>query len=375
MPDQKLPIKIFSKRGEQDERYTEGGKGEPPKWLLSNAEAAVRAAELMETLVETAQVIASRPKDREFIPAVVKISLRQDALAKNHRTETGKIFNRKNEYNFIGMSEDTDLLVKIDSSDHLNFINSNLQKAASFVWGISAIQSMEPFRPDIELPTDNNTSLKVKLINFQDRSLNESVEQVFEQTLNRLNVKLTKKTRYSSDITVFKLRNVRAEALEEIQGFEALFSLTPMPSYTVTQDEVGTGSNIPLKEPVPGEEYPTVGILDSGIEPIEHLNPWLDPRRFSAYDDDDIDRGHGTFVAGITLYGDELEKQGWVNVGAVRLLDATVFPKPGVFVDEDQLIDNIDGAIRKYLDIKIWNLSLGTRTECSNYEFSDFGKA
>ena len=62
-------------------------------------------------------------------------------------------------------------------------------------------------------------------------------------------------------------------------------------------------------------------------------------------------------------------------MGAFRLVDATVFPKPGIYVDEDELVDNIDSAIRKYPDIKIWNLSLGTRKECSDYEFSDFGKA
>ena len=376
MAEQNLPIKLFSKREDKDERRTEGGRNEDlPSWLLEGAELEAKATEFREALTETAEIIANRPQEKEFIPAIVKISFKQEALAKNHRSEVGKIFNRKDEYNFIGLSEDTNLLVKVESKAHLAFINSNLEKPNVFSWGISAIQEMVTFKPEIELPTDIHEAIKIKLVNYQDRRLNEVVERIFEQTLNNLNVKVNKKTRYSADVTVFKLRDVQADALEQIQEFEALYSLTPMPAFTVTQDEVGTGSDIQVKEPVPGEEYPLVGVLDSGIEAIDHIRPWLDPRRVSFYTEEDTDRAHGTFVAGIILYGDELEYRNWVGSGAYRLLDATVFPRPGIYIDEDELVDNIQNAIRNFPDVKIWNLSLGSKIECYNQEFSDFGKA
>jgi hypothetical protein len=376
MPDEKLPIKLFSKRDDQDERRTEGGGSATlPPWVLSDAELVAKALEFRQALTETARVIAARPQEREFIPAVVKVTFKPEALAKTHRTEVGRLFNRKNEYNFIGLSEDLDLLLRVESAAHLDFINRNLEQATAFPVGVSAIQEMASFKPEVELPADGTASLKIKLFNYQDRRLNETIEQIFEQTLAGLGIESIRKTKYSSGLTVFKVRNVQLDALNALQEFEALYSISPMPTYTVALDEGGTGGDVQVKEPVPGQTYPTMGILDSGIAPIAHLAPWLDARRFTVYDEDDTNRSHGTFVAGVALYGDELQGQDWVGTGACHILDATVFPHSRVAIDEDELVDNILSAVRRHPDVKIWNLSLGSRTECSAQDFSDFGKA
>ena len=377
MADERLPIKLFSKRGDQDERRTEGGGGrELPPWVLSPAELTEKAGEFQLALSETAQLINKRIPAREFIPAVVKVSLRPEAVAKTHRTEVGRLFNRKNEYNFIGSSEDLSLLVRVDSPDHLVFINQNLDRAPAFRVGISAIEEISAFQPEVEWPVDVSTPLKIKLINFQDRRLNEAAEQTFEQVLSRLGVELSRKTRYSSEVTVFKVRNVQPDMMVQLEEFEALYSITPMPMYAVELDEGGPGTSIPIKEPIAGQAYPTIGVLDSGIASIPHLAPWIDSRHFRAYPEIDVHRGHGTFVAGVALYGDELEGQSWVGTGACHLFDAIVFPDTRrESIHEDDLIDNIREAIRQHTDIKIWNLSLGTRKECDSHDFSDFGKA
>ncbi|NID10644.1 S8 family peptidase [Fibrivirga algicola] len=376
MANERLPIKLFDKRGDQDERRTEGGGSNTlPPWVLSEAELLVKATEIQQVLEETAQIIASRPPEREFIPAVVKVSFREEALSKGARSEVGRLFNRKNEYNFIGIIEDLDFLIKVESSEHLDFITRNLQKPKSFPVSLSAITEIETFRPAIEIPLDTNDNLKIKLVNYQDRRLNESVERVFEQTLTELGVDLVRKTRYSADITVFNVRNVEADALVHIQDFEALYSITSMPKYSLGLDDGGPGTVVPVKEPVPGQTYPVIGILDSGIASIPHIAPWIDSRRFTAYEEGDVDREHGTFVTGIALYSDELEDEQWVGAGACKILDATVFPRRGVFIDEDELYENIQRAIRQYPDVKVWNLSLGSRVECDSQDFSDFGKA
>ncbi|MBO3272973.1 S8 family peptidase [Hymenobacter defluvii] len=376
MADEKLPIKLFSKREDQDERRTEGGgSGDLPNWVLPNEELIAKAGAFRQALTKTAQVIATRPPEREFIPAVVRVAFKSDALAKGHRAEIGRLFNRRNEYNFIGLSEDLELLLRVDSAEHLAFINQNLEQATAFPVGISAIEEIEAFSPEVELPADAETALKIKLVNYQDRQLNNVVERVFEQDLAELGIEVVRKTKYSSGLTVFKIRHVRPDALEQLQEFEALYSITPMPNYSVGLDGSGEEPSVPVKEPIPGQTYPTIGMLDSGIAPIAHLRPWLEARRFTVYDEEDTHRGHGTFVAGVALYGDELERQPWVNTGAAYLLDATVFPNPQVPIDEDELIENIQNAVRRHSDVKIWNLSLGSRTECHALEFSDFGKA
>ena len=90
-----------------------------------------------------------------------------------------------------------------------------------------------------------------------------------------------------------------------------------------------------------------------------------------------VDKTHGTYVAGIICYGDELENQTFTGVKGCMLFDATVIPdlnKERIY--EDDLIDNIREVIEKHGEkIKIWNMSLGSLIECEYSEFSDFGIA
>jgi hypothetical protein len=375
MESKNLPIKLFSKRGTQDERRTEGGGGNNlPAWVLSEVLLESKSAEFRESLGSTAQQLADRSKDRSFIPAVLTVTVREDAMAKSHRGEVAKIFNRKEEYNFIGVSEDLDFLVKVDSVEHLAFIDHNLERPAAFAIGVSAIDEIRPFQPHVDLPTDQDTPLKVKLVNFQNRQINQRIERAFEETL-KVNDISFKKTIYTSGLTIYKLNHVQPDALISVQEFEGLYSIDPMPYYRIALDELTPSAPLPVKVPVDGQDYFTVGVLDSGIAPVPHLAPWLDSRRYSAYSESDVDRSHGTFVAGILLYGDELEGSNWVGVGEFKLLDATVFPHPGMGIDEDELIENIKNAVEAHPDILLWNLSGGGSLECNTRDFSDFGKA
>lgn len=167
MEPKNLPIKLFSKRGSQDERKTEGGGSSTlPSWLLPEDLLEAKAIQFRQALGNTAQTIATRSAQRSFIPAVVQVTVREDAMAKSHRGEVGKIFNRKEEYNFIGLSEDLDFLVKVDSSEHITFIDRNLERPLAFSIGLSAIDEIRPFQPRIDLPSDAAIPLKVKLVNF-----------------------------------------------------------------------------------------------------------------------------------------------------------------------------------------------------------------
>jgi len=377
MPDQNLPIKLFYKRGETDQRATEGmGNKTLPKWVDGPAELAVKSATFRQALAETAADFTRRPAEKEFIPAVVKVKLRPQALAKRPRAAVSELFSRnKLDYNFIGSVEPAELLVRIDSVQHLDHITRNIAQPEDFQLGMSAINDLAPFEPLVELPAEPlNTLLKVKLLRFQQRQLDEQVEASFEATLRQQQLPFAKQ-RYTATLTVYEVQPTTLDALQAVQGFEALLSITPMPLYNVGLDASGTGTTIPVKEPVPGQEYPVVGILDSGIEPIEHLREWLDPRSYVAVADEDLDRAHGTSVASIVLYGDELQGKNWIGGGVCKLLDATVFPHRNKPLAESELIRRIREAVSQFPDVKIWNLSGGGSMACPEHDFSDFGKA
>ena len=377
MPDQNLPIKLFYKRGDYDQRATPGGGSkELPQWVQTAVELQAKGAVFQQVLTETARSLAVRPPDKSYIPAVVKVELHSYALAKASRTAVGELFNRtKTDYNFIGSIQQSELLVRVDDAQHLGLITQKMAEPLAFQVGLSAISEVVAFKPSIELPTDPAaTPLKVKLINYQNRQLNQRVEATFEEVLRQLDVSYHK-VRYTATLNVFEVREARLDALAAIQEFEALLSISPVPMYSVGLDEMGSGPAIPVKVPISGQDYPVIGILDSGIEPIDHLRDWLDPRGYCAVPEEDIDRAHGTHVAGIVEYGDELERKAWVGGSGYKLLDATVFPRRDLPVSESDLIIRIEEAISEFPDVKIWNLSGGGTGTCDEQDFSDFGKA
>ena len=167
------------------------------------------------------------------------------------------------------------------------------------------------------------------------------------------------------------------DELKEADIFNALFSVEPMPKYVISLDFLEEDDDIPIKKPDSEKNYMTIGILDNGIETIPHLKPWIDIERWSPYPESSINPTHGTFVAGIALYGDECEGKGWVGHKGIKLFDAAVFPdnsKEGL--DEDELIANIKEAVKLYNEqVKIWNLSISITRQVSDNKFSDFAIA
>ncbi|HRF25632.1 MAG TPA: S8 family serine peptidase, partial [Chitinophagaceae bacterium] len=92
--------------------------------------------------------------------------------------------------------------------------------------------------------------------------------------------------------------------------------------------------------------------------------------------DEDVNKRHGTFVAGVLIYGDELEGEAYTGFEGCKLFEAIVMPdKDKQKIYESELIEQIRDAISRNDNIKVWNLSLGTDREADLYEFSDFAKA
>tara|TARA_R110002020_G_scaffold475200_1_gene709052 strand:- start:1040 stop:2485 length:1446 start_codon:yes stop_codon:yes gene_type:complete len=372
MANRNLPIKLFKKRDTIDDRRTEGmSSGDLPKWMLSLTDLQKNSETYLSALDTVKQTLQERVKRDNYLPALLKVKLRDVAVAKTHRSEVGKVFNVNHKYNFLGMCDECDLLIKVDTLKDLANIRNNISDIQNNAYGLSAIETMDIYRPFIEPEGD---TLKIKLINFHDYSLNNVVEGMFIEKLSGLNLDY-KKTRYAEDLTVYKIGKVAGAKLDELQNFEALYSITSMPQADIGMDFIDEDYDVLIKHADPQTNYPIVGVLDSGIAEIDQLKPWLLKDSYSAYPESLLDRSHGTFVAGVIVYGDELEGRAWTGHEGCYLYSAAVFPNPKLeSIDEDELIENIKAAIYSRTDIRIWNLSGGLRAECDSSDFSDFGK-
>lgn len=373
--DNKLPVRIFHKR-EFDERRTEsGGGGKEPKWVLSGQELQLKANNLSDNLTVLKNDYLSK-KYETSIPVTIGIKLNEHAIAKSHREsiETLFTFSESTRQYSMGLSPDDDLLFGILNSKHFEEIKAKFESFTSFSKGISAIDNLNTFKPTIEYPETFENFLKVKLLDYNNDELNKNVSNIFENLCSENKVVYEKKA-YTKTLSIYKLRVKSKKEIEKIATFEGLQTIEPMPIFKIELDSIENSSSISIKNPETDKDYPTVGLLDSGISEIPYIKPWLIGKE-STYPADYIDTSHGTFCSGIILYGDDFEHNDFVGMDGCFIFDATVFPAgKSSIVNEDELIDNIKEVVKNHSNtIKIWNLSLGTRNESSKQTFSDFAK-
>ena len=379
MAEKNLPIKFFQKR-EKDEQDTEGGGGKnTPKWVIPEL-VGEKSFYIRQVLGVVSNSLAEKVKRNNYVPSVVKLKVNSDALAKTYRREIGSLFN-VGKLNTIGVSGEDEILIKIDNQDDLLKITEKIANADnkypshSTIFGISAITNIEEFKPQINVEPEEDTILKVKLFNYGDSSLNSTLNKEFEKYCKVYDLDY-KSVPYSGELSIYRINGITKDAFEELKEFDGIQLVTEMPTYGITMDGVFEDITIPVKRPQKGIDYPIVGVLDTGIANIPHLQPWLHNESITYYPDADVNKSHGTFVAGVLLYGDELEGKSYTGFGGCKLLEATVMPdttKQGI--SENELIEQIWDAISRNKDVKIWNLSLGTDREADLYEFSDFAKA
>ncbi|HMT75655.1 MAG TPA: S8 family peptidase [Chitinophagaceae bacterium] len=381
MAEKNLPIKFFQKR-QKDEMDTEGGGGgiQPP-WLLTDPQALYeRSMYVRDVLGTISTKLTEKRKKNNYIPSVLKLKVNEDALAKTYRREIGNLFNA-GKLNTIGVSGEDEVLIKIDNETDLQSIAKNFAKvdnaypSYSTKVGISAISNVEEFKPVIEAEAGNESVLKVKLFSYGNGDLDAILIKAFETYCNDNNLQF-ERTVYSGELNIYRVDGITQDALEELKDFDGIQLVTEMPTYDITMDEVDTDVTVPVKQPKAGVNYPVVGILDSGIADIPHLSPWLNGANITYYQEDDVNKKHGTFVAGVLIYGDELEGEEYTGFEGCKLFEAIVMPdKDRQKIYESELVEQIRDAISRNDHIKIWNLSLGTDREADLYEFSDFAKA
>lgn len=316
-----------------------------------------------------------------YIPSIIKLKLNSNALAKTYRKEIGALFNISNKLNTIGISGEDIVLIKIDNVNDLQIIAEKIANAdskfpsKSTIIGLSAVIGIEEFKPQINIEPSGNTIYKVKLFNYGDTSLNIVLAKEFEKYCKKYQLDFSA-TSYTSELNIYRINGMSTDAFEDLKDFDGIQLVTEMPTYDITLDELTEEITIPVKQPKAGVDYPIVGVLDTGIANIPHLQPWLHNENITYYPDEDVDKSHGTFVAGVLLYGDELEGKEYTGFEGCKLLEAIVMPNTKKQqITEEELIQQIRDAISRNNDVKVWNLSLGTSHEADISEFSDFAKS
>lgn len=375
MNEKNLPIRFFSMR-EKDERMTEGaGDSEIPNWVDRDA-IPQKQAMFATVMTGMAAKLSEKSKKNNQLPSVLSLRLNQSASAKGSRQNIASIFNDKGAINLIGVTGNDHVMVKVNSSVEATRIANkilNLRSGDKTYLGIAAIDEIVDFEPIIEDDINLDSIIKIKLINYYDKEINDLLSRTFEKSCDDNGIKCTR-CKYSSKLIAYRGQGITTDQLQFLKNFEGIQSIGDMPVLEIDEDAIQYAEDIEIKVPNEGVAYPVVGILDSGIAEIPHLKNWLCEDKITSFTDEETNRGHGTFVSGIVEYGDELIGKECSGATGCKLYDATVISKYYKTMFEDEVIANIRDAISHRPDIKIWNMSIGTEITADEQEFSDYAK-
>ena len=335
----------------------------PPAWVLEGQDLEIKKQRLSNDLKLLKESLSNKLKT---IPNIISVEISEKAIAKSYRKDINSFFTSSAD-NILGMYKKNSLLYKVEDNDIDKIeenINSNLRAMS-----ISAVENIKKFEPEIVLD-DNVDKVKIKLLDFNKY---EYVEKNFLAKCNDKKIKVNK-IQYTDKINVYATDTKAClDILNDDELKQYVYEVEPMPFFCATLDSVVANANLQKieKEDIP---YINVGVLDSGIQELDINRDWILEEKKICYTEEEINRSHGTMVSTIILYGDQLINAPKINSIPVNLFDATVFGvRNGKYIAEDELILNIKETIAEhYENIKIWNLSLGSKKTIRDDCFSDF---
>jgi len=319
------------------------------------------------------------------VPAVLKITLKEEALAKSHRPVA--LFTQGT-CPIIGTLGFGEVLVSgkrenIAKLKDVTLKTTGKKRKAN----LTAIDKIEPYRFDLSMSNESLDELKsalrsgipLKLHTF-DHNLavsNNAIEDALMQLVSEYGASI-KRFNYGTRCKGFLVEqdNDIDRVVGGISSFIGLQSAQPMPQY-VPSDFQCQSSNIGmvteelLPPPDPEAEYPVVGVIDSGVCPKSTLlGSWIAGRE--NYVPEDLqDNTHGTMVAGLIAGGRTLNySDDRFPIARARILDVPVFEKDKP-LNENDLVQILTEVVPKYPEVKVWNLSLGGTAPSFTDRFSD----
>ena len=373
----RLPIKVVIPSPEDFVGRLPGGSG--PK--IFPGDLAEKRSKCLEDLDRIGDYFARSFRTHPRLPIVAKVTLHREALAKTHRPsalfslETCPIFG-------AGRMGELFIAIRPRGLRALrDYISTGQSEAAQSA--LSTIDSIDPYTSEDVLGalsvTDlqdfaESTSKPLKFRLFK-HDWAPDMDQVLRAALLRVaseqDLPVPEEIHYGKGLQIFRITEPHPDAIKPLAEFVGAQSIGPFPEYRLLDTAaVAVRRADPGRFPPPeaGKEYPVLGIVDSGIDETDGLlSPWIVGREsfVAAYE---VDRSHGTFVAGLAIHPKRLNDERFPG-GGVKLLDVVALPANGA-ISEEQLITILESVVASNPEVRVWNLSLAAAEPCDRFTFS-----
>lgn len=384
----RLPIKlIMPNQGKQ--KKVPGG-GSPPKPFRTVDDAFRNSLSVQITAAQK----AVSPHIKEIGATPVRVKLIAKASAKSHRPES--IFSEQT-CPIVGAGRLGELFIKATSEglDKLNDIVRN-GRSDRIIKELSCIEAIEPVTPNYRRRSMESLDIlrrsprgdvgfitRVQLFDLGGGADQERLVENFRVVCQSHGISLNSDG-YSSDSFTYSAECRVDEDVEALSRIVGVRSISSMPIIRMLRPQALDPKPLPIL-PARGDvdgDVPAVVVVDSGItDQISSLNDWIVGRESLVapqYQNTD----HGTFVAGLIVWGQHLNPTiAGLDEGPCTVFDLQVIPNADPSkgdtdsLSEQEFLISLEGALKQHSHkFKVWNLSLSTDSVCSLDEFSTFAE-
>ena len=190
MSEKYLPIKIFEKRKDYDDRSTEGGgDSHEGSWVLHGEELNKRVDYLSKNVNTIQDSFQKWKENKRALPMIISTTVIDKAIAKTHRGRIVNLLENDGKDNVIGVYGDRQLLSMVTEESLLSTISQVIGRREDEATLISSISGIDVFSPFVEPYDSDNNVYRVRLCDYNDFDLNNMAKILFE-----LAVELKEKT-------------------------------------------------------------------------------------------------------------------------------------------------------------------------------------
>ena len=382
MNEKNLPIKLVLQRTSDIKKNQPGGGskffGEVTEDLKNDI------SEQFEKLLDFYQDLF---QENELIPAVGKITVKDEAIAKSHKP------NELCRYcTIIGGADLNQIYIKVTKKDVEKTISLVKQsQSKKILANLSAIKDIQPIRPSDKISDDITVifqkeifnviskRVKIKLFDFEDDFDNIQIMGYVRNKLEELGFVKHELISYGDRIKYIKISVQSFQEIEKIASINGVKSVDFFQEYSLPLiNYINTDLQLYLNDQSVASEV-KIGIIDGGIsDQNQFLKPYIMARE-CYISKEYINEGHGTFIASTIQYGNTLNgisaanpKYKFVDIVAIPNGDKTYGPTD--VISEEELMEIIEDVMEKYSSsTKIWNMSLGIENKVCDGSMSDLG--
>jgi hypothetical protein len=267
-----LPIRIVNYSRDFSNRKKPRWPGDKKKFDISNFKQHQKS--LVKNIDFIEKKLDKSFKKYPLIPAVLKVDIREDAIAKSHRPH--ELFNEDTP--IIGLGGIRTLYVSTTEYGLQQLKNKLNYPDEEQIANITTIQNIADFDLNDRLKgltikqlkkkakRDDAAYLKVILFNHHNKDINKNLTENFISLINKMNLEIKDITELSG-FHVWKIKCNDDEKIQGISNHPAVKEVSFFPEFKIILPKELTQKQKKLDKITPkdGEDYAKVGIIDTGI--------------------------------------------------------------------------------------------------------------